>query len=147
MYKKFADLAQWLLDPVDPANFAGSLATQQSRVKVLVQEVDPDHVVPNSTTIKLARLMELGPDPTVAASAPSIQNPPPTPEVLNAANAGANLWLEYRSGTGSPVSEYFHGSIYPAAGAEDEIGRGTRQMQVDAVTFLLETLQRASTCQ
>lgn len=61
-YRRFLDIARWVLDPADPQNFGRHLIAEPlangPKKKVFVQWVRNDETVPNSTTELLLRSIE-----------------------------------------------------------------------------------------
>ena len=141
-YKTFEMAARWLLDPADPANYAGKLGAENARVKVLLQEIVDDGTIPNPTTKELARLMGWSGDPMVSATAVSISDVHPTPAVCDAVAAGGNIFVDYISNAGTPANTFQHGNIVQVAYANDPSCQGARQVQTDAISFLAGALAR-----
>jgi hypothetical protein len=137
-FLEFAAAARWLLDPVDPLNYAARLASGEAPT-VLLAEIDADPVIPNSATAELVRLLELDAEPASVATAPPIA---PTPAAL----AEGNVWLRYAgvpadADSGFPGNAYGPGSLLapaaPAADMADAAGQlGTAQLRVDTIGFL-----------
>jgi hypothetical protein len=136
-YRTFANIARWVLDPADGANYARKLATRVS----LLQEVLGDLVVPNEATDQMGALTGR----TAVAAAPATGlalPPPPSPAIV--ANPNASKWLTYADlppdpGTGFPGNDYHHGSLLVPPGDPPYTTAGrlaTAQMQTDAITFL-----------
>jgi len=137
-FVQFAQLARWILDPVDGVNYAPAY-TAASAPSVLLAEVIDDPVVPNSATEAFGAL--LGPSPERAALATAV---PPAPSP--AAALPGTRWIRYSNVAANaalsfPGNAYSHGSLLaPADPADDQASGsgelGTLQMQVDTLTFL-----------
>lgn len=137
-FREFAGAARWLLDPVDPLNYAARFASADAP-PVLLGEIDGDPVIPNSATRELVRLIGLDAESASVAAAPPIT---PTPAAL----AEGNVWLRYAgvpadAESGFPGNAYGPGSLLapapPDADMVDPAGQlGTAQLRVDAITFL-----------
>ncbi|MET0410099.1 MAG: hypothetical protein ABW217_02330, partial [Polyangiaceae bacterium] len=137
-FLEFAAAARWLLDPVDPLNYAARLGSGDAP-PVLLAEIDGDPVIPNTATRELVRLLGLDAEDASVAAAPPIT---PTPAAL----AEGNVWIRYSgvpadADSGFPGNAYGPGSLLapapPAADMADAAGQlGTAQLRVDAITFL-----------
>ncbi|HEY5920767.1 MAG TPA: hypothetical protein VIV11_03810 [Kofleriaceae bacterium] len=132
-YATFAAIGRWVLDPSDPANFAGRTAQK----RVLVQEVVGDMVVPNISTDRQAALMGL----TMAENGDVYLPPGNTnPSAAITTNPNTNKFLKYTtmpadSGTGFPGNFFDHPSLLrPSPGTGGALG--TARLQTDAITFL-----------
>jgi pimeloyl-ACP methyl ester carboxylesterase len=132
-YRTFANIARWVLDPADAANYGRRLAPR----KVLLQKVVGDAVIPNVTTDALGALSGLmSTDAGVATSA----TPAPSP----AAAMMGPRWVTYKeipanAAAGFPGNLYQHASLLaPATGTAGTLG--TIQIQTDAITYLLTNL-------
>jgi pimeloyl-ACP methyl ester carboxylesterase len=137
-YRQFATIARWVLDPADPANFAGKLGTRIS----LIQEVMGDLVVPNIMTDQLAALSGRTPaaaDPYPPSGASSAITTSPT----------TSKWVRYTdlafdAGTGFPGNTFTHSSVLrPAASitpSTQDGNAGTARMQTDLITFLVSNV-------
>ena len=128
-YLTFSSIARWVLDSSDGANFASRLATK----RFLIQKVKDDAVVPNIATDNMARLTGFtvpaegdATDTTVAAPSAPLLTAPTT-----------NKWLQYTSNTNFT---FVHGSLLNG-GATLEAQRGTRRVQVDAITYLVNNVK------
>ena len=130
-YLAFANVARWILDPADGANYMANIADRS----VLVQEVVGDDLIPNFITGQMGGLLGLTPaDAAVAASAI------PTPSSDITGSPGGSVWLRYNSGNGNT---YTHSSlINPGSDAAGQLA--TAQMQTDALTFLVQALAAAN---
>jgi hypothetical protein len=136
-FLEFAAAARWLLDPVDPLNYAARLAA--AAPPVLLGEIEGDPVIPNTASEALASLIGLDPEPASVATAPPIA---PTPGAL----AEGNVRIRYSgvpadADSGFPGNAYGPGSLLapapPAPDMADPAGQlGTAQLRVDAITFL-----------
>lgn len=132
-YQQFANIARWVLDPADGANYLAFLGARP----VLYQEVVGDQVVPNFATDEMTTLVGLSPmmaDVATMAMQVSLA-------VTN--DPMSSKWVRYEtvpSGNGFPGNTYDHGSLLaPAAdGAGGLLATGL--MQADAITFLLSNL-------
>lgn len=141
-FLQFAAAARWLLDPVDPVNFARPQAAAPER-SVLVAEVVGDPVMPNSVTATLATALGLEPQPAAVATA---LPPEPSPPAL----APGSHWLRYEPSPADaesmfPGNAYQHGSLLaPAAPGPDQAEGsgelGTLLMQADTIGYLLTHL-------
>lgn len=140
-FREFAAAARWILDPVDPVNYASRLSG--AGPAVLVAEVVGDPVVPNSATAGFATLLGLVPEPAApAASAEAAPSP--------AALGEGSRWLAYRTlepdpESGFPGNAFGHGSLLapvPAGPALPvESGQlGTVRMQIDTLAYLVSHL-------
>jgi pimeloyl-ACP methyl ester carboxylesterase len=136
-YRQFALIARWVLDPADPANFTGMLATR----RVLLQEVVGDEVVPNAATDAEGALLGLAPVDRAAA----VPNPEPPPLVLPdraiTESPIESKWLRYHTlpadgGTGFPGNTYQHGSLLAPTPGNDGL-LATAAQQIDAIIYLL----------
>lgn len=137
-FLEFAAAARWLLDPVDPLNYAARLATGEA-APVLLGEIVGDPVIPNTATSALLSLIGLEPEPASVATAPPIT---PTPAAL----AEGNVWLRYAgvpgdAAAGFPGNAYGPGSLLapapPDADMAEAAGQlGTAQLRVDLIGFL-----------
>jgi dienelactone hydrolase len=128
-YLTFSSIARWVLDSSDGANFASRLAAK----RFLIQKVKADTVVPNVTTDNMARLTGFTAsvegdvsDNTVALPSPAILTSPTS-----------NKWLQY---TSDANFTFVHGSLLNG-GASTEAQRGTKRVQVDAITFLINNVK------
>lgn len=135
---EFAAAARWILDPVDPINYANRYGASDVPT-LLVAEVEGDTVVPNSATQLFASAVELAPEAAAAAAEA-------TPEPTAAAVRAGSSWIVYAPLEADPSAmfpgnAYAHGSLLspvaPSTEMSAESGRlGTAQMQVDTVAFL-----------
>jgi pimeloyl-ACP methyl ester carboxylesterase len=133
-YKVFANVARWILDSADPANFASTLATH----KFLIQKVVNDAVVPNVTTDALGKLSGLGSE---AASVATAFSPPASKAITDAISK--SHWITYTdvpAAAGFPGNKFQHASLLAPAGAGTDGILGMLQVQVDAITFLAANL-------
>lgn len=132
-YRTFANIARWILDSADGANFAARLGPPTRRV--LIQKVMGDTVVPNSTTDALAALS----GHTMPALADPAASSTPTPSAAILAPTPVNKWVQYNNIAGPPGNTFSHGSLLSGpATAEGQLG--TARMQTDAITYLLLNL-------
>lgn len=134
-FVEFAAAARWLLDPIDPLNYAAPAGAPP----VLLAEIEGDAVVANSATQTFGVALGLVPEPaelaTPASSAPS-----------GAAVAPGSRWLRYVGraadpASGFPGNAYDHGSLLapaaPAAGMGTGSGElGTLRLRLDTLGFL-----------
>lgn len=137
-FLEFAAAARWLLDPVNPANYARRLRTRDGP-RVLLAEIDGDPLIPNAATAELGALLEL--EPQTAAPATSAM-----PEPSAGAASGASAWLRYTAlpadaDTAFPGNAYGPGSLLapaePSPGMGDAAGLlGTVRLRVDTLTYL-----------
>lgn len=138
-YRSFAAAARWILDPADGVNFLDVLGAKIAggETAVLIQQVDGDTVIPNEATALMARFLGFT-APAIAAT-PDSGTPTASEEITSDAPA---LYLNYVS---SDDAVYAHGSLLsPPAGSGLPGGLATRQMQVDAITFLATRLAPAA---
>jgi hypothetical protein len=137
-FLQFASTARWLLDPVDPVNYAKSFADGDAP-PTLLGEIDADPVIPNSATAELARLIGLNAaTAAVAASA--------TPEPSPAALEPGNVWIRYESLPAEPESAFpgiafGPGSLLSPAPAATGMGDaagllGTARLRADTLGYL-----------
>lgn len=132
-YRTFANIARWILDSADGANFASRLGPPTRRV--LIQKVTGDTVVPNSTTDALAALS----GHTMPALADPAASSTPAPSAAITAATPVNKWVQYNMVAGPPGNTFTHGSLL--AGPSTVEGQlGTARMQTDAITYLLINL-------
>jgi dienelactone hydrolase len=134
-YLAFANVARWVLDPADGANYLARFGARP----ILIQEVIGDAVVPNFVTNQMGALRGLSPE----AAGPSVDPATPSEPI---AGATAPLWVTYETlpangGTGFPGNTYSHGSLLAPASAGLDGQIATGQMQADAITYLLTNLQ------
>jgi pimeloyl-ACP methyl ester carboxylesterase len=137
-YLTFSSIARWVLDSSDGANFASRLATK----RFLIQKVKADTVVPNVATDTMGRLLAVSipapPSPAtnpVEGDATDDAVAAPTAWLLTAPQT--NKWLQY---TSNANFTFVHGSLLNG-GATVEALRGTRRVQVDAITFLVNNVK------
>ncbi len=141
-FREFAAAARWLLDPIDPVNYAARYRTEAGPV-VLVAEVADDPVIPGSATLSFATLLGLAREPAaVAASAL------PTPSA--ASLAPGSHWIVYRaldadSASMFPGNAYGPGSLLAPAAPAASMGAasgqlGTALMQTDTLAYLVSHL-------
>lgn len=137
-FAAFAQVASWLLAPVDGLSYARAFRTAEATAaqSVLLGEVVGDPVIPNAATEALG--MSWGLTPTTVPAVTSADGA--TPEV----SLPGSQWLIYESQPadaelGFPGNAYAHGSLLsPAAGDVAGAGQlGTARMQADVVRFLL----------
>jgi hypothetical protein len=139
-YRQFSVIGRWILDPADPANFAGKLAAR----RLLIQEVIGDTIVPNVATETEGALLRL--TPGVADRLTSTTNPTPSAAVATMANT--SKFVRYPAladgGAGMPANAFHHGSLLspapvppPAPPPPDPGVLGTVRMQTDAIAYLL----------
>jgi dienelactone hydrolase len=128
-YLTFSSIARWVLDSSDGANFTSRLAAK----RFLIQKVKDDAVVPNVATDNMARLTGF----TVPADgdATDITVAAPSAPLLTAPQT--NKWLQYTSNTNFT---FVHGSLLNG-GSTIEAQRGTRRVQVDAITYLVNNVK------
>jgi len=138
---EFANIARWIVDPADGANFADRLVGRP----ILLQEVVGDDTVSNGSTQTWAAL--LGLTPTAAAVATS---PTPAPTSAITGGVGSAHYVQYDTvpanlGMGFPGNAFWHFSLLgppdddPDTADIDEEVAGTLglvQMQTDAVMHL-----------
>jgi hypothetical protein len=132
-YRTFANIARWVLDPADPANYAAKLATRT----VLIQKVVGDLVVPNVATEQLGALSGRTPaaaDPAASAS--------PTPSAAVSTDPTSSKWVDYTNlpadgGSGFPGNTFSHSSLLRPANEGTDGLLGTVRVQTDAIAFLL----------
>lgn len=135
-FVEFAAAARWILDSVDPLNYAERYAA--SGRSVLVAEIAGDTVVANAATEKLGAALGLEPEP--AATAIPTSSTPSAPAV-----ASGSRWLLYTGSTadadsGFPGNAYDHGSLLapaaPALGMVSGSGElGTLRLRLDTLGF------------
>jgi len=130
-WQTFANIARWVLDPTDGANFASSTDGRA----VLIQEVVGDLVVPNVATEDYARLL----DAPAYVAAHSL-----SPDTVSKAITGNTdrrklvryLTLPADAATRFPGNTYAHGSLLAPADSNSDGLLGTALLQRDAITFL-----------
>ena len=138
-FVEFAAAARWILDPIDPVNYAGPRAAEESGAgPLLLAEIAGDAVIPNSATETLGVALGLTAEPAEPAT-------PTTSTPSAAALAPGSRWLRYAgsaadSETGSPGNAYGHGSLLapaaPAAGMAAGSGElGTLRLRLDTLGF------------
>jgi dienelactone hydrolase len=130
-YQQFSGIARIVLDPADPANFSGMLATR----RFLLQEVVGDQVVPNYATEHEGQLTGL----TAMDADLYLPTVDTAPSMALTAMPLMNHWLLYKpiaaSAQTGPGNEFQHGSLLaPAQGQAGQLG--TARMQTDAIYFL-----------
>jgi pimeloyl-ACP methyl ester carboxylesterase len=141
-YRSFANVARWILDSSDPANYAAKLATRTT----LLQEVIGDLVVPNIATDQLGALSGRLP----AAADPATSAPPFPPSEAISTNPTQSKWITYTNlppdaGSGFPGNTFQHASLLaPAASVTTPAGPdgqlGTARVQTDALYFLVQNI-------
>jgi len=141
-WSSFVAIARWILDPADPANYIGALATHS----VLIQEVANDQVVPNISTDRQAALVGLATPIAATEFAPASATEAPTPTAALLTNPTDAKWVLYSNiasnGSTTPGNTYDHGSLLaPATDLFAGDGQaGTAQMQADAIYYLAKNL-------
>jgi dienelactone hydrolase len=150
-YRQFAAIGRWMLDPADPANFARRLATR----RFLLQRIDDDEVVPDTTTDNLGELAnQLRAD--ASCGIPIGASVPPSTTLLAAPTQSHFLDHVTRAPLDPecPVGNTFtHGSLLQPApsvtglsSCDQSTGAGcdglfaTVRLQTDAIYFLLSNL-------
>lgn len=137
-YQRFANIARWVLDPGEPANYVDDLGA----TPVLIQEVAGDAVVPNFATEQLGSLAGLGP----LAADVAVPPPPVGPSEAVTTDITEPKRVRYEdvppdADTGFPGNTYEHGSLLsPADGNAGQLA--TQLMQTDAITYLLSNLSQ-----
>jgi hypothetical protein len=137
-FLEFAAAARWLLDPVDPVNYAARYS-RDNAATLLLQEIAEDPVIPNSATLAFASLLGLEPgEPNVADNA----MPAASPDAL----LGGSHWLRYRGLNANPAlmfpgNAYGPGSLLAPAAPSATMGAqsgqlGTLLMRIDLLSFL-----------
>jgi hypothetical protein len=134
-YLFFANIARWVLDPADAANYAARLRGRQ----ILVQKIRGDQVVPNVATDQLGRLLGANP---VHADRGDVLRPPPSDALETGTNPAKLLvytdWPA-NAAQGFPGNTYLHGSLLvPVDGAAGALA--TARLQADAIAFLAHKL-------
>lgn len=134
-FVEFAAAARWILDPIDPLNYA----EQASARPLLLAEIAGDGVIANSATETFGVALGLAPEPAELAT-------PATSSPSAAALASGSRWLRYAGSAADPASgfpgnAYDHGSLLvPAApGAGMVVGSGelgTLRLRLDTLGFL-----------
>lgn len=127
-YLTFSSIARWVLDSSDGANFMSRLAAR----RFLIQKVKDDQVVPNVATDTMAALTGFAMPALGDTDLANIANP--SPAILT--NPQTNKWVQYNSDTNFT---FVHGSLLNG-GATTEAQRGTRRVQVDAITYLVSNV-------
>lgn len=134
-FVEFAAAARWILDPIDPLNYAAAASARP----LFLAEIVGDSVIANSATETLGVALGLTPEPaevaTPASSAPSA-----------AAVASGSRWLRYSGSAADPASgfpgnAYNHGSLLapaaPGVGMAAGSGElGTLRLRLDTLGFL-----------
>jgi hypothetical protein len=136
-FLQFAAAARWLLDPVDPVNYADRYEARGR--SLLVAEIAGDEVIANSTTETHGAVLGLEMEPADVAT-PATSTPSPS------AVASGSRWLLYSpasadAASGFPGNAYDHGSLLvPAAPAEGMAAGsgelGTLRLRLDTLGFL-----------
>ena len=134
-YLQFVQVAKWVLDPADPANFAAHLVSAplpnllanpngsvaQSPKAILGQAARCDNVVPNGTNEELYGLVGLSPlDPLATAATPTLQ--------WFMANATDACPADGTTGTGGATHGFLLDNVNPSL---------TAKAQQNAAVFLL----------
>jgi hypothetical protein len=141
-FLQFAAAARWILDPIDPVNYADRYARDSAGTarapSVLLAEVVGDAVIPNSATLTFGTALGLQPEQAERATPDSLT---PSPAVI----APGAHWLRYEGVAADPASQfpgnaYAHGSLLapadPGPGMTPGSGElGTLRMQLDALGF------------
>ena len=138
-YRSFAVAARWVADPADGVNFLDVIGGRvaEGDLRVLVQQVKGDLLVPNEATAIIGRLLGFS-APTEAATP---AGPPPFTASTGLGNpATAAAWVNYSS----DVVTYGHGSLLQPAAATAQAQAATGQMQTDAFTFMATQLAAAA---
>ena len=134
-YQSFANIARWILDSSDNANFASRLALR----RFLIQKVNGDTVVPNVATDQLAALSGFT-TPTLGDRAITTTA---TASATIVATPLSNKWVQYNNlaaGTDTatdPGNVFVHSTLlspYAPAGLAGALA--TRRLQLDAITYL-----------
>jgi hypothetical protein len=152
-FLQFAALARWILDPIDPINYADryrdgsdSAGTFQAP-SVLLAEVVGDAVIANSATLTFGTALGLQPE---LAERATPESRAPSPAVI----ASGSHWVRYDGIVADPASQfpgnaYAHGSLLdpaePGPGMAPGSGElGTLRMQLDALGFFATHLVPAT---
>ncbi|HEU4576897.1 MAG TPA: hypothetical protein VFS67_01485 [Polyangiaceae bacterium] len=138
-FLQFAAAARWILDPIDPVNYADRYADR----RVLLAEVVGDAVIPNSATLTFGTALGLLPEQAERATPDTVA---PSTAVLGA----GSHWVRYEGIGADPASQfpgnaYAHGSLLdpadPGPGMVAGSGElGTLRMQLDALGFFASHL-------
>ena len=146
-FLQFAAAARWILDPIDPVNYADRYQRPDSAgtgaPSVLLAEVVGDAVIPNSATLTFGTALGLQPEQAERATPASLT---PSPAVV----VPGSHWLRYEGVAADPASQfpgnaYAHGSLLapadPGSGMAPGSGSlGTLRMQLDALGFFVTHL-------
>jgi hypothetical protein len=126
-YATFSAIARWVLDPADPANYAGRLRTKPH----LIQEVVDDGVVPNISTQRQAGISGASANPGV--SSPFNPGAPTTESAAISTNPTQSKFITYTADTNHL---FVHSSLLRPGASTTPGFAGTWRMQVDFAQFL-----------
>lgn len=132
-YQSFANIARWILDSSDNANFASRLAAPPRRF--LIQKVNGDTVVPNIATDQLGGLTGF----TMPTLADRWTATTTTASATITTNPLSNKWVQYNAlpvSGADPANTFAHGSLLGPANTGIDGRLGTARMQTDALTYL-----------
>ena len=145
-FLQFATAARWLLDPVDPVNYADRY--QAEGKSVLLAEVVGDAVVPNSATLTFGTALRLQPELADRATPDTVA---PSVAVI----APGSHWVRYEGVAADPASQfpgnaYAHGSLLRPADPGSNMAPGsgelgTLRMQLDTLGFFATHLAPGNT--
>jgi alpha-beta hydrolase superfamily lysophospholipase len=133
-YQTFSNIARWILDSGDGANFNKKLAAR----RILIQEVVNDQVVPNVATDTMGALVGLTP-----GTADSATSATPAPSAALTTNPQTNKWVRYPNlpaASPFPGNSFAHGSLLVPANGNPDGQLGTARVQTDAIYFLIQNV-------